>query len=405
MSTQRLSTQRLNTSRRTLRYAVPVAVMASTFAITSLSRVMSADAQTPNLPSITPAELLAKVSAAQIPAFSGTVTMTANLGLPDLGGLGGDRVPSSAIQLLIGTHTANISADGPEKVKITMAGEAAESSWIRNGNEAWSWDSSNQSVKHLKKVKDQNATSTDDPREPNTSDAPAEQLNPATVASNLLASVDASTTVSVRTTAYVAGRAAYELVLTPKSTNSTISEVVLSVDAATGTPLETRIMAKGVTKPAIDVGFTTINFATPPASTFVFVPPKGATVTEVSSLSELLPISGPRHHHDDGANKEQQTPGGTPDATAPDAPSSGGTMTTIGTGWDSVAVLTASPQASQINSLMGAAKEVKLANGSTARLLSTRLVNVLVAADGRMAVGAVNQAGLEAALAQPAAAA
>jgi outer membrane lipoprotein-sorting protein len=395
-----MNTQRINLQRRKLRYAVPVAVMASTFAITSLSRVMSADAQTPNLPSITPAELLAKVSTAKVPAFSGTVSMTANLGLPDLGSFGGGSVPSSAVQLLMGTHTANISADGPEKVKITMAGDAAESSWIRNGNEAWAWDSSNQSVKHLKAAADTNDKSADDSKDSAAPEDPADQLNPATAASILLASVDESTKVSVRTTAYVAGRAAYELVLTPKSANSTVSEVVLSVDAATGTPLEARIMAKGVTKPALEVGFTTINFATPAASTFVFVPPKGATVTEVSSFTDLLPISGSRHRHGDGAKDNPS-----PDATASDSNGTGGSTTTVGTGWDTVAVMTDSPQASQISSLMSAAKEVKLADGSTARLLSTRLVNVLIAADGRTAIGAVNQAGLEAALAQPAAAA
>ncbi len=394
----------MNTHRRSLRYAVPVAIMASTFGLTTLSGVMSADAQTPNLPSITPAELLAKVSTAKVPAFTGTVSMTANLGLPDLGGFGGGTVPSSAIQLLMGTHTANIAADGPEKVKVTMAGEAAESSWIRNGNEAWAWDSSNQSVKHLKANGTNDAADSKDSTDPNNpaTDAPAEQLNPATAASNLLASVDSSTAVSVRTTAYVAGRAAYELVLTPKSTNSTIAEVVLSVDAATGTPLEARIMAKGITKPALEVGFTTINFATPSASTFVFTPPAGATVTEVTSFAELLPISGPRHHGDHGKKDGQAQPGGT---AAPEANGAGGSSITVGNGWDTVAVMTAGPQASQISSLMNAAKEVKLADGSSARLLSTRLVNVLVASDGRMAIGAVNQAGLEAALAQPAAAA
>jgi outer membrane lipoprotein-sorting protein len=391
--------------QRILRYSLPVAVVASTFAITSLGNVMSADAQTPNLPAITAAELLAKVQQAQVPAFSGTVELKANLGLPNLSGFGGSSVPSSAVQLLMGTHTANIAADGLDKVKVTMTGEATESSWIRNGADAWAWDSSNQSVKHAKSTSDTKDGTDANDGKAGGKDSPAEQMNPATTAADLLASVDPSTTVSVRTTAYVAGRAAYELVLTPKSANSTVGEVVLSVDAATGTPLEARITAKGATKPAFEIGFTAVTFATPAASTFQFTPPPGATVTEVSSISDLLPISSSRRHrHGDDAKAQTPAVEGAAEAGGPEAGGNGGGVTTVGTAWETVVVMENGSSASQLTALMGSAKDVKLADGSTARMLSTNLVNVLVAADGRVAVGAVNAAGLSAALAQPVAA-
>lgn len=57
-----------------------------------------------------------------------------------------------------------------------------------------------------------------------------DSMNPAAMASSMLAMVDPTTTVSVRTSAYVAGRAAYELVLMPKSAASTVGEVVLAID-------------------------------------------------------------------------------------------------------------------------------------------------------------------------------
>lgn len=376
-------------SRRSLRFAVPATVMASTFAFASVGQIMSADAQIPNLPSITAQELLAKVSTAQVPAFSGSVKLTSNLGLPDLGGFGGSSVPSSAIELLTGTHTANVATDGPKKFKVTMTGKSAESSWTRNGNDAWAWNSTNQSVKHAK------LDDMDDEARSLAEQSPADQMNPAATANILLASVEPTTTVSVRTSAYVADRAAYELVLTPKSSISTVEEVVMSVDAATGMPLEVRVMAKGVSKPALVTGFTSIKFATPPASTFEFTPPPGATVTEVNSISDLLPLGskgGDRRGDRDGTDDAPDTK---------DVPATAGSdsTTTVGFGWDMVAVTPTGAGAEQLAQFASAAKTVTLKDGTSAKMLSTTLINVLFSNDGRIALGAVNQAGLEAALA------
>lgn len=135
--------------RRALRWALPAAAIAATIGIASVSNLVSADAQVPNLPPLTAAELLAKVTSAKVPAFSGTVQLTANLGLPDLGGFGG-TIPGSISELLAGSHSASVSADGPTKVKVTMHGPLAESSWIRNGDDAWSWNSASQTATHAK---------------------------------------------------------------------------------------------------------------------------------------------------------------------------------------------------------------------------------------------------------------
>ncbi len=51
-----------------------------------------------------------------------------------------------------------------------------------------------------------------------------------------------------------------------------------------------------------------------------------------------------------------------------------------------------------LETLAMGAKSVTLANGESAKLLSTTLINVLFTDTGRIAIGAVNQAGLEAAL-------
>lgn len=384
--------------RRALRWALPAAAIAATIGIASVSNLVSADAQVPNLPLLTAAELLAKVTSAKVPAFSGTVQLTANLGLPDLGGFGG-TIPGSISELLAGSHSASVSADGPTKVKVTMHGPLAESSWIRNGDDAWSWNSASQTATHAKMSSvGESGTDTQEPASvtPGVTSG-VDAMNPAAMAASLLAQVDPTTTVSVRTSAYVAGRAAYELVLAPKSVASTVGEIVLAIDAATGTPLDARIVAKGHTSPALELGFTQITFATPATSTFAFLPPAGVTVKEVASVSDLLPISGGREHGDGKVDTRDATPEGSVSKVGNSA------TTTVGTTWDSVTIMKGTAISPQIAQVLGGGSTVTLANGVTAKLVSTALINVLLSSDGRIALGAVTPQALQAALNQPAA--
>lgn len=373
--------------RRSSRWALPAAIVAATLGIASVSHLVSASAQVPNLPPLTAAELLSKVASAKVPAFSGTVQLSANLGLPGLGSLGGS-VPGSITDLLAGTHSATIAADGPSKVKVTMRGQVAESSWIRNGSDAWAWSSSMQTAKHVKMPADGSDNSDAIPL------AGTDSMNPAAMASSMLAMVDPTTTVSVRTSAYVAGRAAYELVLIPKSAASTVGEVVLAIDAATGTPLDARIVAKGQSTPALELGFSSITFATPAPSTFEFKPAPGVTVSEATSVSDLLPFSVDRHH----SGRESKSPDTAKVARAATDTSA---TTTIGNYWDSVVIRKDSGLSPQIAQILGAGTGVTLPGGVTAKLVSTALVNVMLTSDGRIAVGAVNSQALQAALSQP----
>ena len=53
---------------------------------------------------------------------------------------------------------------------------------------------------------------------------------PEQLAAKLLAKLDASTTVTVRGDDQVAGRAAYQLLLTPKSTATLVESIAIAVD-------------------------------------------------------------------------------------------------------------------------------------------------------------------------------
>jgi outer membrane lipoprotein-sorting protein len=373
-------------SRRSFRWAVPVATVVATIGVGSLSHLVSAGAQ--------------------VPAFSGSVQLTTKLGLPDLGGFG-SSVPSSITDLLSGKHSATIAADGPTKVRVTMKGDLAESVWVRNGNDAWSWNSQTQTATHAdaSTASAGGAADAKDATEPTTVAGAAasaaegtDAMSPPQMAADVLAQVDPSTTVSVRTSAYIAGRAAYELVLAPKSAVSTVSEIVLGVDAATGTPLDVRVVAKGQSVAALELGFTSITFATPAASTFVFTPPAGATIKQAASLSDLLPVSptGGRDDQKDAGNVDSKT------SVSPDAGGIGGGTTTVGTAWDSVMVTSGQALSPQLAKVLGSGTSITLPGGATANLVSTALVNVMLTSDGRMAIGAVNADTLKAALSQPA---
>jgi outer membrane lipoprotein-sorting protein len=378
--------------RSLLAWSVPVGAVLSVVAVSAAPHLLPAGADpVPNLPQLTPAELLVKVRTANVRTFSGDVKLTADLGLPDLGSLGsfGASATGSVLDYLSGTHTAQVWADGPQHLRLAVPVTGAESDWIRNGSDLWAWDSRNQSVTH--------ATLPADPTDQTPADTPAEvALTPAQLAEQILAKVDPSTTVSVETPGYVAGRPVYELVLAPKSSASTVGTVTVSVDAATGAPLDTAITARGASSPALELGFTSISFDQPASSVFAFTPPPGSTVTQASAPSELAGLGGERSDQ-----TEHHRPKPADGSTAPTdtAPAAGPSETTkvVGTDWASVAVISGVPLGGEVQAILRNAQAVTGPAGS-GRLITTPLLNVLVLDDGRIAVGAVTPETLQAAV-------
>ena len=118
---------------------------------------------------------------------------------------------------------------------------------------------------------------------------------PQEAAKRFLAAVGPTTTVRVADNVTVAGRAAYQLELAPKSTQSLIGRVDIAVDAATSLPLRVQVFARGAASPAYSVGFTALSFARPDPSNFTFTPPPGAKVRTVRLPAGHGPFAGPRH--------------------------------------------------------------------------------------------------------------
>ncbi|MFF1766901.1 outer membrane lipoprotein carrier protein LolA [Streptomyces sp. NPDC058249] len=368
--------------RKAARYVVPVAVVGVAAATIGLVPAL-ADSGDPSLPKITAQQLIEKIATPNVQQVSGTVKITTDLGLPDLGGLesglmsgatkgdGGSSADpqSKLLELASGTHTLRVAADGPDKGKISLLDSAAEYSVIHNGNDVWAYDSKSNEVYHSTAPKSEGT------KEKAPKDVPA---TPKELADEALKSVDDTTSVTVDGTAHVAGRDAYKLLIKPKQSGSTVGAISIAVDAKTGLPLKFTLTPTSGGAAVVDAGFTKVDFAKPAASTFDFTPPKGAKVTE----------------------------GDSGDKASKDAPKSGDDLTkgldglkTIGKGWNSIAEFDTggkgSPSGSSGNSnvdgflnSLGDHVTGKFGSGT---VFSTRLVNALITDDGKVYAGAVTK--------------
>ncbi|MDX2644597.1 sigma-E factor regulatory protein RseB domain-containing protein [Streptomyces sp. PA03-1a] len=408
--------------RRTkaIRYAVPVAAAGVAAATIGLVPAL-ANAGSPDLPGITAEELIAKVAASDTQTISGSVRISTDFGLPALltgatgaggpfGGGGGGRGDSSAdpkeqlTQLLAGSHTLRVAADGPQKQKVSIVRNAAEYSLIHNGDEVWAYDSGSNQAYHLTGL----------PREAQGEDrAKGDRelpegwpATPQEAAKKILDAADDSSTVTVDGTARIAGRDAYQLVVRPKATDSTVGSIRIGVDAGTGVPLKFTLAPRGGGKAIVDVAFTKVDFSRPAASVFDFTPPKGAKVTtEKAGEKADGKADGKAGQDARGAHEEFGDLGGLDGLDGLDGLEGLGVL---GKGWDSIAELKLPQEALNAGPSEGGAKapglggqgllgtfgkEVKGEFG-TGTVVGTRLVNALITDSGKVYVGTVTQGAL-----------
>jgi outer membrane lipoprotein-sorting protein len=362
---------------------VPAGALAITGGVIAAVMMPSAQAS-PSLPAKTPAQLLADVAAqTHVPAFTGSVLETTSLGLPQLPGSSNQ---TSMISLLTGSHTVNVWFANPHSYRLSLPAKMSESDLYRDGQTAWLWQSVPDTA--TKFVLGSSDISGQAPMPPATPSGGLLPVTPQQAAAEVLAAVGPTTTVSVASNVYVAGKASYELVLAPKDARSLIGQVRIAVDAANGLPLRVEVVARHASSPAITIGFTSITFGAPSPSDLTFTPPKGAKVS-TTDLSHGGGNGGPS----DGVDA-------------------------IGSGWLCVLKLPASAltdaagaspgnenpvnggdDAAALQAVLGSATTVQGAFGS-GQLIKTSLVNVLITG-GSMYVGAVEPSVLYAAAGGP----
>jgi outer membrane lipoprotein-sorting protein len=376
---------------RVARLAVPAGTVAVAGGLLAGSMV-SAAAATPSLPPRTAAQLLAEVAGTAPPPLAGTVVETASLGLPALPSVTGTvSLPS----MLAGSHTIDVWYADPSHYRLAVPQSMSESDVIRNGRTLWLWGSSANLLTRVAV-----------PAAPKTSPVPSLPLTPQQAAGQALTRAARTTTLRVDSNVTVAGEAAYQLVLMPKSPGSLIGQVRIAIDARHHVPLRVQVFAKGAPSPAFQIGFTSISFGRPAASNFAFRPPAGAAVMPeatgpggiagnalgsaaasrpgvlgggwlaVADLPESalssLAGAGPSARRDGPASGLFGRSGA---SASPASAGSGGAALGIGT--DVI-----------FNVVLHSARRVSGSWG-TGRLLRTPLISVLVTSNGRVFLGSV----------------
>jgi outer membrane lipoprotein-sorting protein len=406
-------------SRKYVRYGIPVAIAGVAAATVGLVPAL-ADTGDPDLPKISAQKLLAKMAASDVHRMSGTVKVSTDLGLPGLPGGGsgagmlgggqgrgdGERGQENGdgrgadpraklAELASGEHTLRFATDGRTKQRVSVVEEAAEYSFIRNGNEVWTYDSADDSAFHLVGPRGADKGGRDGA---DTHGDELAGLTPQKAAQRFLAAVEDTTDVRVDGTAKIAGRDAYRLVAEPKGApHSTVEAVRIAVDAETGVPLKFTLDPAEGEKAVVDIAFTKVDFGKPDAGTFRFSPPEGTDVTE-KRLG-----AGDLNKHRDGADKDARKDG--PRALEDLGGLSGAGV--LGSGWDTVVELdlpggdpgrpgndrpgAGSPRADR---LLDAFTDKVNGDFGTGRVFESTLVNALITEDGTVYAGTVTKEGL-----------
>jgi len=321
-------------------------IIASAIAVTGavglgLIAIPTGAGAAPQLPPVAPEDLVSSMAAAKKEPFAGTVELNNALGLPALPG---------APQAANGTSTARVWSNGDAGGRIQLPTDGGERTLVSDGTTFWAWNSEDRTV-------------VTGPRQGKPADSPDAATDPTTAANEALTRLRASSDVTVDGTAEVAGRPAYELVLTPKSTERTLlREVRIAVDAQNRSPLRMTVLGNGSTAPALQVGFSELNYGAQDPALFSFTPPPGATVQQ----------------------RPPREPAGA--AATPD-------RTVVGEGWDTVVISKRSaaapgarPEGAPDLSTLGTPVSGAWGSG---RLISTAIGTAIVTDDGRIAAGAV----------------
>ncbi len=339
-----MATARSNRLGRTAAAGIAVA---GAVGLGLLAAPPGADAQ-PALPPVDPEELVRSVLAHDPQPLAASVELENGLGLPALPG-----VPQAAN----GTSTARIWSDGDRRGRVQLPTETGERTLVSDGETFWSWNSETRTVRRM-------------PEGEHERDAAG--ADPGAAAAEALAKLRPSSVISVDGTSEVAGRPAYDLVLAPVSTERTLlREVRVAVDAEHRIPLRLTVLATGSPDPALQIGFTDIEFGPQDPELFRFTPPPGAKVEDAH---------GPEGH---GARDAEPA--------------------MVGDGWDAVLVAEApGPDAQRPEGVPELAKLGRPISGpwGSGRLITSTVASVIVTDDGRIAIGAVPEQVLTEALAR-----
>ena len=251
----------------------------------------SADAA-PSLPPRTAAQLLTEVAQGSnkpLGPLTATVQETSDLGLPALPAFA--QQAGGPTGLTAGQKSISIWYRDLQHFRVAELVQAGETDLRLDGRTLWVWNSKTQTATRymlpahfsgVPAVKGNGLVPLN--RHVGFSVPPGNSIpdTPQAAAAQLLKAVGPTTVVSVQRNVYVAGRAAYQLSLVPRSSKSLVGSVLIAIDATRHIPLRVEVYARASSALAYSIGFTALTFGTPAASNFSFTPPAGATVKHVT---------------------------------------------------------------------------------------------------------------------------
>jgi outer membrane lipoprotein-sorting protein len=225
-----------------------------------------------DLPSLTPAELLAKVaeSAPKTTTVSGDVAWTNDL----LGPIGMLLAPAGGpgISSLLQSGSGRMWLDG-SKVRLESQSPQGDTALVTDGTSLWVYSSqAGTATEYALPAKPEAHPATGD-----SAASPAAGADLPQRIQGFIAALAPDATLAVDQVE-VAGRAAYLLTMTPTATNTVFGSVEVAIDGVTFVPLQVQVFAKGDVKPVLSAGFTRVSYDPITANVFEFTPPTGAKV-------------------------------------------------------------------------------------------------------------------------------
>ena len=284
---------------------VPSVAVAGVIAAGAITVPMQASAV--DLPERTVAELLAAMDDS-VEGFSGSVTKTSNLGLPELemsqlmseemvadmeermpDGFE-DFVPevveqnmvTDAISFLAGSDTIRVYAS-EEGFRAQILDPMSQRDVIVNKDAFYSYNAKTNTVLTRSIDADLDKPTLDELN----AEVELDLTNPDELAGALLEQSAGKATITVGADHQVAGQDAYRLVVTPESDVSLVERIDISVDANTGLGLGVQVYSTEQADVAFSVAFDSISYETPQDSIFAFSPPPGATVETLEFSDEV----------------------------------------------------------------------------------------------------------------------
>ena len=226
--------------------------LAVLLALVGVGVVYAQDA--PSLPPIQADRVLASTleSLARPVTISGDVQTRIDLGLPEVpSSLGGEGGP---VAMIAGTQRFRVW-HSPDGLRVAHVLDVSEQDLIVNRSEAWWWDAGDMKATKIA-FADVGALAAagpaaawmvgdgDDRAAARAAAAAAAASDPLTASRQAMQALAPFASVSVEGTGEVAGRAVYDLQLTPRSQRTLIGRVDLAIDAESWLPLRFEVIAR-----------------------------------------------------------------------------------------------------------------------------------------------------------------